>query len=235
MDDLANQMYAVFKNTGDGSFTYITKSWGMGRISMLHSGWGLRAFDYDNDGWKDLMVAQGHDLDTIELTSPQLHYREHVLLAKNTGHGFADVSATSGSVFQEAWAGRGLAIGDLNNDGRVDAVVTTNDGEAHVLLNETKNENHWILLNLVGHKSNRDGIGALVKVVTAQGAQTATVSTAGSYLSSSDKRLHFGLGKESVISLLEIRWPSGVVQRLKDVKADQILKIEEDKNYEALL
>ena len=171
VDDLANQMYAVFKNNGDGNFTYATKSWGIGRMTMLHSGWGLRLLDYDNDGWKDLLVAQGHDLDTIELTNPQLHYKEPLLLARNTGKGFVDVSATSGSVFREPWAGRGLATGDLDNDGRVDAVVTTNDGAAHILRNETNTGNHWINLKLTGHKSNRDAIGAVVKVVTSQGAQ----------------------------------------------------------------
>ena len=223
VSDLANQMYAVFKNTGDGSFSYVTKSSGMGRMSMLHSGWGLRAFDYDNDGWQDLLIAQGHDLDTIELTNPQLRYKEPLLLARNTGHGFVDVSASSGSVFHEAWAARGLAIGDLNNDGKIDAVVTTNDGPVHVLHNETQNGNHWIILKLIGHKSNRDAIGALVKI----GQQNGTVTTASSYLSSSDKRLHFGLGKESTIAKIEIHWPSGTVQTLKDVKADQILSVDE--------
>jgi enediyne biosynthesis protein E4 len=227
VDDLANQMYAIYKNNGDGSFTYITKSWGVGRMTLLHSGWGLRLIDYDNDGWKDLLVVQGHDLDTIELTNPQLHYREPMLLARNTGKGFVDVSATSGSVFREAWAGRGLATGDLNNDGRVDAVVTTNDGPAHVLMNETNNANHWIILKLTGHKSNRDAMGAVVKIVTAQGSQWGTVSTASSYLSSSDKRLHFGLGKADAIETIEIRWPSGIVQQINSVKADQILSVDE--------
>ncbi len=196
-------------------------------MTMLHSGWGLRAFDYDNDGWKDLLIAQGHDLDTIELTNPQLRYKEPLLLARNTGHGFVDVSANSGAIFHEAWAGRGLAIGDLNNDGRVDAVVATNDGPPHVLRNDTINGNHWIILKLIGHKSNRDAIGALVKVTTAQGSQTVTVSTASSYLSSSDKRAHFGLGKEAAIPLIEIRWPSGIVQQIKNTKADQILSVDE--------
>jgi hypothetical protein len=150
-----------------------------------------------------------------------------MLLARNTGKGFVDVSATSGSVFHEAWAGRGLATGDLNNDGRVDAVVTTNDGTAHVLRNETNSGNHWIILKLTGHKSNRDAIGAVVKVMTAQGVQWGTVSTASSYLSSSDKRLHFGLGKASMIESIEIHWPSGIVQRMPNVKADQILGIDE--------
>jgi len=227
VDNLANQMYAIYQNAGDGTFTYTTRATGMGRISMLHSGWGLRLMDYDNDGWKDLLIAQGHDLDTIELTSPQLRYREPMLLARNTGHGFVDVSAASGSVFHEAWAARGLATGDLDNDGRIDAVVSTNDGSAHVIRNETKTENHWLTLKLVGHKSNRDAIGALVKMTTSRGAQVVTVSTASSYLSSSDKRVHFGLGPEPVAGTLEIHWPSGISQLLKDVRADQILQVDE--------
>ena len=227
VDNLANQMYAVYENAGDGTFDYTTKTSGMNRISMLHSGWGLRLMDYDNDGWKDLLIAQGHDLDTVELTNPQIHYREPMLLARNTGHSFVDVSASSGSIFHQAWVGRGLATGDIDNDGRVDAVVSTNDGPAHVIRNETKTANHWLTLRLVGHKSNRDAIGAAVKIVTAKGAQYGTVTTAGSYLSSSDKRVHFGLGSEIKAAAIEIRWPSGIRQTLKDVQADQILPIDE--------
>jgi len=228
VDDLANQMYSVYQNAGDGTFNYTTKSSGIGRISMLHSGWGIRLIDYDNDGWKDLLVAQGHDLDTIELTNPQLHYREPMLLARNAGRGlFVDVSAQSGAVFQQAWAGRGLATGDLDNDGRIDAVVTTNDGPAYVIRNETKTTNHWLTLKLRGRKSNRDGIGAVVKVLTAKGSQYATVSTANSYLSSSDKRVHFGLGVEARAQEIEIRWPSGVKQVLKDIAGDRELAVEE--------
>jgi hypothetical protein len=120
-----------------------------------------------------------------------------------------------------------MAIGDMDNDGRPDAVVTTNEGPAYVLHNETRNSNHWILLKLVGHRSNRDGIGAEVTIVTAAGSQYATVSTASSYLSASDKRVHFGLGKDATVQRIEIRWPSGILQTLKDVRADQILQIDE--------
>jgi hypothetical protein len=194
---------------------------------MTHSGWGNRFFDYDNDGWKDLLVAQGHDLDTIEMNYPNLHYREPMLLAHNSGKTFVDVSRESGDVFQQFWVARGLAIGDLDNDGRVDAVVTTNDGPAFLLHNETPSQNHWLLLNLVGHKSNRDAIGTAVTLTTNATTQYATVSTAGSYQSSSDKRIHFGLGKETVVSRIEIRWPSGIIQVLKNVKADQLLRIDE--------
>src|SRR5207249_3056315 len=133
----------------------------------------------------------------------------------------------SGSVFHQAWVGRGLATGDIDNDGRVDAVVTTNEGPIYILRNDTPTQNHWLTLKLVGHKSNRDAIGAEVKLVTAKGPQFATVTTAGSYLSSSDKRVHFGLGPESVAQSIEIRWPSGIVQTLKDVRGDQILKVDE--------
>jgi hypothetical protein len=225
--DLANQRYALYQNNGDGSFTYASSVAGVGQMTLAHSGWGVRFIDYDNDGWKDLLIAQGHDLDTIELNYPNLRYREPMLLARNTGHGFVDVSAQSGEVFHQAWVARGMAIGDLDNDGRLDAVVTTNDGPVHILHNETPTQNHWLLLRLVGHKSNRDAIGAEVNVVTAAASQYATVSTASSYLSASDKRVHFGLGKENVAQRIEIRWPSGIRQTLKDVRADQILQIEE--------
>lgn len=226
--DLANQRYALYENRGDSSFAYTSLSSGIGHMTALHSGWGVRLLDYDNDGWKDLLIAQGHDLDTIELSFPNLRYREPMLLARNTGgHGFEDVSAISGTALQEPWVGRGLAIGDINNDGRVDAVVTTNDGPVHILMNMTSNQNHWLTLELVGHKSNRDAIGAEVKLVTTAGAQFATVTTASSYLSSSDKRVHFGLGSTNEARSVEIRWPSGIVQKLEHVRGDRFVRIEE--------
>ncbi len=228
VDNLANQKYALYRNTRDGAFSYVTPASGLGRITLMHSGWGIRFFDFDNDGWKDLLIAQGHDLDTIERTNPQLHYREPMLLMRNkAGKTFEDVSAESGSVFSQLWVARGLAIGDIDNDGRVDAVVTTNGGAAYVLRNETGGENHWLTLQLTGHKSNRDAIGATVKIVADGQSQSATVTTAGSYLSGSDKRVHFGLGPAGSVQQLDIRWPSGKVQALRDVKANQLLKVEE--------
>lgn len=225
--DLANQRYALYQNEGDGSFTYASQTQGLGPISLSHSGWGVRFFDYDNDGRKDLLVAQGHDLDTIELTYPNLRYREPMLLVRNTAHGFVNASADSGSVFHQPWVARGMAIGDLDNDGRLDAVVTTNEGPVHILHNQTSTGNHWLLLKLIGHQSNRDAIGAEVRVVTASGSQYSTVSTAGSYLSSSDKRVHFGLGSESIAQRIEVRWPSGIHQTIPNIHADQILQIDE--------
>lgn len=225
--NLANQKYALYHNNGDGTFTYDSYASGVAGMTLLHSGWGIHFLDYDNDGWKDLLIAQGHDLDTVELNYPQLHYKEPMLLARNTGKRFVDVSQQSGSVFQQRWVGRGMAVGDLDNDGRLDAVVTTNGGPAHILHNETATTNHWLSINLVGHRSNRDGIGAEIKLTTSKGAQYWVVSTTGSYLSSNDKRAHFGLGSDAAAKEVEIHWPSGIVQKLDNVRGDRTLTIEE--------
>src|ERR1700730_2608015 len=140
--DLANQMYALYRNNGDGTFAYESYPSGLGRMTMTHSGWGIRFLDYDNDGWKDLLIAQGHDLDTIELSFPNLRYRESMLLARNTGQKFVDVSSQSGEIFQKAWVGRGLALGDIDNDGRLDAVVATNGGRLYALENAPSTSDH---------------------------------------------------------------------------------------------
>ena len=225
--DLANQTYAIYHNARDGSFDYASGATGIAGMTMLHSGWSMRFMDYDNDGWKDLLIAQGHDLDTVEKSYPNLRYREPMLLARNTGKGFVDVSSNSGQIFHEAWVGRGMAIGDIYNDGKIDAIVTTNAGTAHLLRNKTETGNHWLTLKLVGHKSNRDGIGAVVKLVTSHGPQWVTVTTASGYLSSSDPRAHFGLGPDVAAKSVEIRWPSGIVQKLSDVSGDRMIQVDE--------
>jgi len=231
VDDLANQKYAIYRNDGDNSFTYSSFTTGIARLTLLHSGWGTRFIDYDNDGWKDLLFAQGHDLDTIELSFPNLHYREPPLLLRNLdGKKFVDVSSLSGEVFQHRWVGRGLAVGDIDNDGLLDAVITENGGPAHILMNKTKTGNHWIGFKLIGHKSNRDGIGAVIKVTTSKGPQWYTVTTASSYLSSGDVRAHFGLGPDTEAKTVEITWPSGIVQTMTNVKGGAYLQVEEPAN-----
>jgi hypothetical protein len=135
-----------------------------------------------------------------------------MLRARNTGRGFVDISAQSRGVFQQSWVGRGMAVSDPDNDGRLDAVVTVNGGVPHVLRNMTTTQNHWLIFSLVGHKSNRDGIGAEIRVTTSNGTQWLTVSTSGSYLSSNDKRAHFELGSDTAAKTVEIRWPSGIIQ-----------------------
>jgi len=233
--NLSDQKYALYHNSGNGSFTYETGPSGLGIATRPYAGWGVKFLDYDNDGWKDLFIAQGHVMDTIQLTFPHLRYLQPPLLLHNeAGKKFVDVSAQSGAVFKQKWAARGLAIGDLSNSGALDVVISTNNGPAYVLRNQGGTRNHWLTLQLEGRKSNRDGIGAEVKIVSASGApQYATVSTSGSYLSACDRRVHFGLGADAAVKSIEIRWPSGILQRLENVRANQILNVVEPEQASA--
>jgi hypothetical protein len=194
----------------------------------MHSGWGLKLIDYDNDGWKDLFVAQSHVMDNISLSSPSLKYMEPMLLLKNNKGRFEDVSSSSGEALGVPRASRGVAFGDLDNDGFPDVVVNCLNGPAVILGNSGGNGNHWLLVNTVGTSSNRDGIGARIRVVGESGfEQYGIVTTAGSYQSANDKRVHFGLGQDKRAKLVEILWPSGIEQRIEDVAADQILTVKE--------
>jgi enediyne biosynthesis protein E4 len=229
IDALGNQKYALFHNV-KGSFEYVTSPSGVGGITMQHSGWGAKFCDYDNDGWKDLFVGQGHVMDNIELTQPSLRHMEPLLLMRNTGGKFQDVTRQSGEAMLTPRPARGVAFGDLDNDGFIDLAINCNNQPAVVLRNQGGNGNHWLLINTVGTASNRDGIGARIRLVGESGAQQfVTISTASSYLSASDKRAHFGLGKDKTARLVEITWPSGTVQKLENVKADQILTVTEVK------
>jgi enediyne biosynthesis protein E4 len=225
---LANQKYALYRNQQGQSFDYVSGPSGVAGITQMHSGWGARFFDYDNDGWKDLFIAQGHVMDNIQLTQPAARYKEPPLLMRNSGGRFVDVSGSSGKPFRTAMAARGAAFGDLNNDGFPDLAINCSDEPPLVLMNQGSNGNHWLIINTTGTKSNRDGIGARVKLTSASGkTQYGFVTTAGSYLSASDKRLHFGLGADRDVRLLEITWPSGTVQHIENVKADQVLAVRE--------
>ncbi len=220
--DLSNERYMLFRQNPDGSFRDVTNLSGIGAATLSFSGWSTRLFDYDNDGWKDLFVAQGHVMDTIEKTAPNLRYLQPPLLLRNESGRFVRVDA--GDVFQQPWAGRGAAFGDLDNDGDVDIVLSNVGQNAVVLRNEGGNRNNWIQIKTVGTTSNRDGIGSRVKVVAASGkSQYFTVSPAVGYLSASEKRLTVGLGPDASAALVEIRWPSGVVQKFENVKAGQTL------------
>jgi hypothetical protein len=224
---LANQKYKLFRNA-KGAFDDVTDSIGLGTSTISHSGWGVKWIDFNNDGRLDLFVAQGHVMDNIELTEPRLRYRESPLLLKNEPGRFRDVSEQGGTTFQTPIAARGAAFGDLDNDGFVDVAISCNDGTAIILRNQGDSGNHWLTLNLVGSVSNRDAIGAKIRLVPDNGSpQTAFVSTAGSYISASDKRVHFGLGPRRKVQLIEITWPSGTVQRLESMAADQIITIRE--------
>src|SRR5258708_2181996 len=224
---LANQKYKLFRNES-GKFEDVTDRRGLGALTISHSGWGAKWMDFDNDGRLDLFVAQGHVMDNIELTEPRLHYRESPLLLKNEPGGFRNVSGQAGKALSVPIAARGAAFGDLDNDGFLDVAINCNDGPAIILRNQGNRRNHWLTLNLVGTRSNRDGIGSKIRVLTADGRQQSTFgSTAGSYVSASDKRAHFGLGLADKAKLIEITWPSGIVQRLESVAANQILTVRE--------
>jgi hypothetical protein len=196
-------------------------------MTMSHSGWGTGLIDYDNDGWKDLFVAQGHVMDNIQYFQGNVRYLEPLMLLRNVQGRFDDVSARSGEPFRTVQAARGTAFGDLDNDGQIDIAVSCLDGKPMVLRNQGS-ANHWLTINTVGTASNRDGIGARLHVVSESGtSQYATVTTGGSYFSASDKRVHFGLGRDRSIRSLEIVWPSGAVQTLHNLGVDRILTVRE--------
>jgi hypothetical protein len=216
--DLSDQRYLLYRNNGDGTFTDMTNASGVGLASLKYSGWSTRFVDLDNDGWKDIFVAQGHVMDNIEVTSPNLAYLQPPLLLRNVLGRFSAVEA--GPALKTPWAGRGAAFGDLDNDGAVDIVVANIGQKAYLLRNGGSGRNGWIGIRTTGRKSNRDGIGCRVKVTSASGAtQYYTVTTAAGYLSASDKRVVVGLGSDRVARSVEIRWPAGALQRFENAPA----------------
>ncbi len=224
---LSNETYPLYRNTGDLLFTYETGAAGVAEITLLYSGWGTRFVDVDNDGWRDIFVAQGHVLDTIEKTTGHLSYKQTPLLMRNTGQKFVNVSASAGAPFNVALAARGAAFGDLDNDGDTDIVIGQTDGPPVILRNEGT-KNHWLGLALAGAKGNSRGLGARVTVVDSDGGkQIFDVTTAGSYLSSSDPRLIVGLGAKTSVRSVEVRWPNGKTQAIANPRIDQYLSINE--------
>ena len=214
---LPHEPYVVYHNEGKGGFNAQELETGFGALSGKASGWGVGLEDFDNDGWKDAFIVQGHVFDNVEIYDATLHYREAPLLAMNRNGHFE-----KGNVGSDlAVAGRGAAFGDLNNDGWTDVVATSLGEHPQVFLNR-KGNSHWIVISLRGRKSNRDGFGARVQV----NGQTRFATATGSYLSSNDKRLHFGLGSSETANV-EILWPSGIRQTLRNVKVDQFLEVEE--------
>ena len=228
LNALSLEGYALFRNTGK-LFDDDSDAMGISRITRLSSGWGTKFVDFDNDGRKDLFVAQGHVMDTISIDEPSIPYLQKPLLLRNTGRQFVDVSSGSGPAFDKPLASRGAAFGDLNNDGCIDIVVNNNDDAPLVFRNDCATlKRNWILIRTVGTNGNRDGIGARVRLVSESGrAQYMYVSTASSYLSASDPRVHFGLGNDTRIREIEVQWPSGKTQRISNPKANQILTIRE--------
>jgi enediyne biosynthesis protein E4 len=215
---LPREIYSLYHNDGNGAFSYQSLEAGLGTLTSLSSGWGVGLEDFDNDGWKDLFVAQSHVLDNVQDIDASLHYKELPLLALNRSGHFE----RSDSGVTTPLAARGAAFGDINNDGYMDVLLTTLGGPPVLLLNRGGGTNHWLGITLRGTRSNRDGYGARVSV----NGQTRFATSAGSYICANDKRLHFGLGSAQKATV-EVSWPSGKKQVLNDVHADQFLEIKE--------
>ena len=224
-----HEMYSIYKNNHDQTFDDITGPMGVGRITRLMSGWGVKFFDYDNDGNIDLFVVNGHPDDKIEQHLSHVMYKEPLLLFRNTGQVFENVSASAGPAFAQNLAGRGLAIGDFDNDGAVDALVSANGGAPLLLRNVAAQGNHWLGLRLIGKKANPDGIGARIVWQAGDLKRSRLKTGGGSYLSSHDPREVLGIGPRTKIDKLEIRWPqpSGRVETLTDLPIDRYITIVE--------
>ena len=220
--NFADEYNTLYHNDGRNGFTDVSYAAKVAAVSLPHVGWGTKFFDFDNDGWVDLFVANGH-------VYPQLpSYRQPRLLHRNNRDGtFTEVSAEFGAILTEHRASRGVVFGDLDNDGDIDLLVADLDGTPQLLRNENGNANNSILIKTVGVKSNRGGVGARVKVVSGDLTQTDEVRSGDSYISQSDMRLHFGLEKRTKIDSIEVRWPSGTVDEITGVGVHRVLTIKE--------
>jgi hypothetical protein len=229
------QLNRYYRNDGDGTFADATISSGLGQTNYLNSSFGARFFDFDNDGWRDLLVVNGHILDNIARYHPTVKYAEEKKLYRNAGNGrFVDATNAQNAEFRAARVGRGLAVGDYDNDGWMDFLVSNNGEDAQLFKNDggespEAKRNHWLGMHLVGTKSNRDGIGAKLKVTAGDFVSYDQAKSGMSYCSAQDPRIYFGLGKHGSVDAVEISWPSGTRDVIHDLAADEIVTIEEGK------
>jgi enediyne biosynthesis protein E4 len=227
---LDGETFPLYRNTGKGSFVEVTRESGMTRLSLPMAGYSPNIADFDNDGWKDIFVSRGHvqslaSSNNLSIEQPNTVFRN--LGGELGGMKFAALTAEAGFTSFPPSRHRGSAVGDLNGDGKLDVVVSALSAPAEIWINQSPNQNHWLEFKLEGTKSNRDGIGARIKLVTKSGAQYNHMTTACGYASSSAGPVHFGLGKDAVADLVEIHWPSGIVQTLKNVEADRVVVVKE--------
>ena len=217
----------LYRNNGDGTFDDVTFAAGLG-LYTKYLGWGTMFIDVDNDGWPDLLLVNGHVYPEVDSQHLGSDYREPRILYHNKGNGtFEDISSSAGPGVTAAASGRGLAIGDLWNDGRQSAVISNMSAPVSLLVNQIRSANHWIAFKTSGTKSNRDGIGAKVRVKFEDRIHVDEVRSGSSYISNSDIRVHFGLGPATKVDWVEVRWPSGLTERFSSVRIDAINTLKE--------
>jgi hypothetical protein len=227
--NLNHEFYGFYQNRHDETFDDIAGPSGIANATKLMSGWGLKFFDYDNDGNVDLLIANGHPDDLIEKIYDSVTYREPLLLFHNTGKGLTNVSRESGPLFSRPLSGRGLALGDFNNDGAVDVLISTNDGAPLLMKNNAGSRNHWLGVRLAGKTCNRDAVGARITWQARDLKRSTMKIGGGSYLSYHDPRMVLGIGDRNKIDWLEVKWPrpSTLVQRFNDLPIDRYISISE--------
>ncbi len=228
--NLNHEFHGYYHNEHDETFTDIAKATGVAKATQFMSGWGVKFFDFDNDGNLDLLIVNGHPDDLIDKIYPnQVGFREPLLLFHNDGKNLQNISDQCGPLFKRPISGRGLAVGDFDNNGALDVLVSVNDGPPLLLRNDAPKENHWLGLHLIGKKSNPDGIGARITYQAGNLKRSREVIGGGSYLSSHDPRVVLGIGKRLKFDWVEIKWPQpgGTVQRLTDLPLDRYVTIVE--------
>ena len=218
----------LYHNGGDGYFRDVTTALALARISLPSLAWGTAFFDFDNDGDLDLFAANGHMDDNVELFGNSTYPQQNQLFRNDDENGFTDVSRTAGPGLAPRQVSRGVAVGDCDNDGDLDIAVVNINDRAALLRNDGGNRQHWLSIRTVGQHSNRDGIGARVRLTAGDLVQVAEVHSGGSYLSQHDPRLFFGLGRRTRVDEVEIRWPGGALQRLAPLAADQFLTVRQE-------
>ena len=221
---------SLYHNDGQGQFSDVSYRTGLALTSIPHVAFGCKLFDYDNDGHLDVILANGHVQDNIHDIDSSATYKQTLQLFRNSGTTpvtFDDTSAQGGPAFAQPLVGRGLAVGDFDNDGKQDVLVVDSEGQPLLLHNECVNAGHWLGVRLIGTKSNRDGIGALLTAQIGPRRLLRLCHTDGSYMSASDRRVHFGLGAATTVDRLTIRWPSGLMQTLKNLPVDKFITVRE--------
>jgi hypothetical protein len=225
--NFSDERETLYRNRGKGEFDEVTAAAGLAR-NTRYVGWGCGFFDFDNDGWKDLLLVNGHAFPEVDRLNTAIRFKNPMILYHNTGKGrFEDISGTAGPALLERHSSRGAAFADIDNDGEVEVLVNNQNEAPSLLKRAAAGSNHWIVLQLTGTKSNRSAIGARVRLTASGHTQIDEVRSGGSYLSQNDLRLHFGLGASTEADRIEIEWPSGARQVLAHVKADRVVPIRE--------